>query len=117
MAEFNVVATAKNSPTECLFCGDFTGPFLDTYIELPGYGHIYVCGPNEHRSGCVAQMANQFGFLDTAGREQLETALSACKQRISGLEQELAMYKQIKDVQAFLRKRQTRTITPEEVKA
>lgn len=67
LPEFNLVQEATKSPTRCFFCHDHAGPFIDTFIlsdEEPTLNHnVYVCAPNDRRSGCVGQMAMKAGFV------------------------------------------------------
>lgn len=83
MPEFNLVRHPTISPTRCFLCHTHTGPMIDTFIDdRETNGRIYICAPNDQRSGCVAQMAIKCGFT-------LPTDTSALEERVEELEQEL----------------------------
>lgn len=71
MSEFVKRPHANLSPTKCMFCDTSGGPFVDTHIELPGYGHVWVCAAADGRSGCVRQMARLDGMFDPDERKTL----------------------------------------------
>jgi len=88
MPEFKKVASAVRSPTQCALCHSFEGPFIDTELLLPVYGHVYICMSNEHRSGCLRQMARLDGMVDgdrysesVAKIAMLEGALADAEER------------------------------------
>lgn len=63
MSEFKKVQFAELSPTKCVTCGDHIGPFVDLEVELPVYGHLYLCISTEARPGCVRQIARHDGMV------------------------------------------------------
>jgi hypothetical protein len=88
MPEFKKVASAVRSPTQCALCHSHEGPFIDTELLLPVYGHVYICMANEHRSGCLRQMARLDGMVDgdrysekVAEIAMLERALADSEER------------------------------------
>ena len=54
-------------PSMCL-CGSQKGPIVDTYMDKPGYGRIYLCRL------CVTRAARAFGLIKGAEHERLEKA-------------------------------------------
>lgn len=99
MAEFKLVQHAVFSPTRCVTCGDHVGPFIDLEVELPVYGHLYLCASNDSRPGCVQQMAR----LDHMVEEHL---LVAAQDLISDLYADLD--------ELMMRLRSEKTITLDE---
>jgi hypothetical protein len=94
MPEFKIVRNAERSPTRCFLCHDHTGPFVDTQIENSEnpesvYMNIYICAPNDKRSGCAGQIANQAGFVsvqEVENRERTIMELEAEIQRLKSTE-------------------------------
>lgn len=64
MSEFKLVQNAVYSPTVCFTCGTHEGPFIDTNMTPPIFGHVYICAGDENRPGCIRQMARLNGMLD-----------------------------------------------------
>jgi len=89
MSEFRIVPHAVYSPTRCLTCGDHTGPFVDTHVEWPGWGHVYLCCPHEGRPGCIGQIARLCGWSDPLAVEKLQTDIRNALDHIDSLEAEL----------------------------
>jgi hypothetical protein len=87
MSEYHVVPTATYSPTNCFFCLEYEGPFIDTNVEAPGVGHIYICGPTEKRPGCIGQMAALFGLPSLEQKEMAKVELEALTEKVEELEQ------------------------------
>jgi hypothetical protein len=83
MSEYRVVAYATISPTRCFFCLDYKGPFIDTHVEDPAFGHIYICGPDDDRPGCIGQMAALFGLTKP---DELVGELAETKEKVAELE-------------------------------
>lgn len=75
MPEFHLVQDASVGPTQCCFCSDFTGPFIDTCIE-GDFGRLYVCAPNDHRSGCAGQIAAALGWISPEQMAQADAQVS-----------------------------------------
>lgn len=65
MSEFKLVQHAMFSPTACAACGTHEGPFIDTEIDLPAYGHVYLCASRNDTSGCIRQMARLDGMIES----------------------------------------------------
>lgn len=55
---FPVVEAAKLMPGACFTCRSHRGPFIDTQIDKPIQGRIYLCVL------CVKEMARMFGMED-----------------------------------------------------
>lgn len=91
MSEFNRVASATYSPTRCALCITHEGPFIDTHIEWPAYGHVYICG------GCVKQMANQFEMVDGSLLAETLVELDLATQKIEQLESAQIVYISLDD--------------------
>lgn len=70
MSEFTKRPHATFSPTKCALCGAHEGPFIDTHIEWPGFGHVWICLANDKRIGCVRQLARHEELYT---REEMET--------------------------------------------
>lgn len=71
MPDFVLRQHATFAPTTCRFCGDHEGPFIDSGVDDDGYGHIWICAPNEHRSGCLGTMAAAAGYVDPGEAQRL----------------------------------------------
>jgi hypothetical protein len=67
---------------------EYTGPFIDTNVEDPRFGHIYICGPTASRPGCIGQMAALFGWLSAEEKEMAKTEVKALTEKVIELEQE-----------------------------
>lgn len=52
-----LVEVATLSPGQCFTCGTVQGPFVDTMVDLPIDGRVYLC-----RGTCVTPMAELFGL-------------------------------------------------------
>ena len=52
-------------PSMCL-CGSQKGPIVDTYMDLPGYGRVYLCRL------CTSRAARAFGFVKGDEHTRLE---------------------------------------------
>ena len=57
-SEFKIVSSATFSPTHCFACLTHGGPFVDTEVDIPAYGHFYLC------VSCMGQMARLAGYAD-----------------------------------------------------
>jgi len=51
-------------PSMCL-CGSQKGPIVDTYMDKPGYGRVYLCRL------CVTRAARAFGLVKGSEHERL----------------------------------------------
>ena len=86
MPDFRIVSTAK-PPGQCILCGSFDRPLVETVpeLELPGYGNVMVCSVQETMlSGCLEQMARLVGLVEqsrldkvSGQRDQLKRQLEA----------------------------------------
>lgn len=56
---FPIVEIAKVLPGACLLCKNHNGPFVDTNIDKPMFGRVYIC------MDCVTEIAGQFGLTRT----------------------------------------------------
>src|SRR5215471_8241027 len=54
-------------PSMCL-CGSQKGPIVDTYMDKPGYGRVYLCRL------CTTRAARALGLVKGAEMERLEKA-------------------------------------------
>lgn len=90
MPEFRKVNAATYSPTSCVCCGDHEGPFLDTQVELPGYGWVYICASNENRPGCLQQMARLDYMHSDEYVTELRDEMADLEERNNALQDELA---------------------------
>lgn len=106
MPEFRLVQNPDRSPTACAFCGDFVGPFIDTSVTIEGYGGIFICAANERRSGCLTQMGNLAGMTSATEKFDMYEQLNSLEAEISELEQQVAAFQQLKELQAFFSKRE-----------
>lgn len=75
MPEFHLVEHPTIGPTQCAFCSDFEGPFIDTCIE-GDFGRVYVCAPNARRSGCASQIAHALGWVSPEQMAQADAQVS-----------------------------------------
>lgn len=112
MPEFHLIDHIQLGPTQCVFCSDFEGPFIDTHRDIPGYGFLYVCAPSVKRpSGCLGQMTNLVGYLNPQDRSRLEEKLEQIEGHVLDLEDTIRALEQVKEIQTFLAKREKRTYT------
>lgn len=103
MSEFVKRETAIFSPTSCALCGDHEGPFIDTHLEWPAYGHVWLCAPNDRRSGCVSQMAILCGMYDQTAMDTVLTENEVLRARIRDLEDQLGQKRlTLKTVKEYL---------------
>jgi len=101
MSEFNLVQTPPRGPTTCFFCGEFEGPFIDTYVDAIAHGAIYICAPNEKRPGCLGQMATLAGFLNSFEKARLEARLAQAEQTVADLKQMVSSMDEVKQLRAL----------------
>ena len=73
MPDFAIREFATLSPTQCILCGTSEPPFLDTVVDVIGYGRIYLCVGTDQKPGCLHQAARAAGCADPALRRVLET--------------------------------------------
>jgi len=102
MPEFRLVQRPEFSPTSCLLCGDHVGPFVDTFFDLEGYGHLYICAANEHRSGCITQMAELTGMAPAREKQDLYDELNSLEGEVAELEEQVAAFVKLKELREFL---------------
>ena len=115
MPEFHLIQTIQAplpGPTKCFFCGDFTGPFINTNTESSGFGAVYICCPNERRSGCLDQMARLAGYVAVEQLIAMANQLEARQEEVVKIREELDELLQLKDISAIVRKRQERKLEP-----
>lgn len=119
MAEFDRVQNAQRSPTQCVFCSDFAGPFIDAHFDMIGYGAVYICAPTETRPGCVGQMARLCGFYGTDEFDAVALQLVEATESLREAQRENKELKELDQLVTVFRKRQTRTLkeTPKEENA
>jgi len=60
-------------PSMCL-CGSQKGPIVDTYMDKPGYGRVYLCRL------CVTRAARAFGLVKGDEMERLQKAADGLAQ-------------------------------------
>jgi len=68
MIEAQLVPNPGFFPGCCVFCMSQTGPIIDTRVERPALGRLYVC------KRCVKQAAVLYGFAKGKRLDQLEHA-------------------------------------------
>jgi len=110
MAEFRLTSTPEVSPTKCFICEEFVGPFVDTYIELPGYGRVYICAPNDQRPGCLGQMATLTGYVDEKIPIRLNELVVELKSEVKELTIENEELRQLDQLITVTRKRTERRL-------
>ncbi len=96
MPSFRRIASAPVTPTSCVFCGTFEGPFVESVPEreIPGYGRVYVCAANEPgRAGCLVQAAREVGCFGKEETDRLFDDLAKAGDRIRDLETEVSRRK------------------------
>lgn len=76
-------------PGRCAFCGRSNGPMIDTQLEDPGLGHVYVC-----TEVCLPAWAALIGLENVA---ELQARLDEQTGRNAELEQELGESRPIVD--------------------
>lgn len=89
MSEFKRVEHATFSPTKCVACGDHVGPFIDLEVELPVYGHLYLCTSNSSRSGCVQQIARLDAMVEEGHLREAEQVIESLQEEKEGLKRSL----------------------------
>jgi hypothetical protein len=85
--EFIAVEYPTMFPQACVACTSQKGPIADTFRDLPGYGHVYVC------ERCAKSFARIFGYSDGERLDELENASKLVKERerdVANLTKELA---------------------------
>lgn len=90
MSQFKKVPEAQFSPTVCAFCGTHEGPFIDTHVSFPVHGHAYICCANDHRSGCIQQMAGLDGMISLEELQRADAEIADLQNRLSDLRDTLA---------------------------
>jgi hypothetical protein len=73
--DFHLVETATISPTMCFLCAGHEGPFVDTGVENPQIGRIYICASKGNRVGCVRQMGRLDGLYEPYSIEEINEKL------------------------------------------
>lgn len=86
MPHFPLVQHALVTPTRCLTCqtNQCHEGFLDTLVEIPGYGRVYLCG------SCVAQGATQIGYLAPSVAGEYRDRIASLEVEARELRAELA---------------------------
>lgn len=59
---------------------------MDTHIDLPGYGHVWLCAADGTRPGCIRQMARLDGMYDPQERDMMLDEQLILQTRIERLE-------------------------------
>ena len=108
----NIVAPLPG-PTKCVFCGDFAGPFINTNVEIAGYGHLYICAPNERTPGCTGQIAVKAGYVPGQQLADLTARMEAERAELADIRQERDDLLQLKEITAIVRQRQERKLQPQ----
>lgn len=70
------------SPTRCFMCGEFEGPFVDTRVDMLGYGHLWICTANDKHPGCARQIGRLDGLFDPEERANLVDEIMALEQTV-----------------------------------
>jgi hypothetical protein len=58
MRELRVIPAPIFAPGYCMVCGGIEGPVLDTGVDIPGDGRMYLCVRT-----CLRIAAAQAGFI------------------------------------------------------
>ena len=91
--DFSRVEHPVFAPSACL-CGSADGPLIDTRMEKPAVGRVYLC----HR--CVHTAERALGGLDPRQRAELEEKLDEALDEITVLRAELIVEQRSKVVSA-----------------
>jgi hypothetical protein len=75
LPDFHLVETATISPTMCFLCAGHEGPFVDTGVENPQIGRIYICASRGNRVGCVRQMGRLDGLYEPYSNDEINAKL------------------------------------------
>lgn len=89
MSEFNVRQHATFSPTRCALCGTHEGPFIDTHLDLPAYGHVWICMSNGNTSGCARQLGELDGMIHPEIFAELTSDMEELVARLADLQEKL----------------------------
>lgn len=77
----------EHSQIRCRFCGEFEGPFVDTYIDDMVFGgRIVICGPTADRPGCLGNMVQLFDYRSREYVHELKNELAVAHLQIKDLE-------------------------------
>ena len=85
MSEFKKVEHASFTPTKCVSCGTHDGPFIDLQVDLPVYGHLYICTSHSSRPGCLRQMARLDDMVEKSALLQLQVQVGELKEDLNDL--------------------------------
>jgi hypothetical protein len=83
-SEHGAVGHLAQFPAMCI-CGSQKGPTLDSFLDLPGYGRVYLCRL------CVTRAARAFGLVKGAEQTRLLEAADELAQSASLLEESQAL--------------------------
>jgi hypothetical protein len=75
MPDFHKVETATASPTMCFLCATAEGPFVDTGVNNPMIGRIYICASKGSRVGCARQIGRLDGLFEPYSVEEINSRL------------------------------------------
>lgn len=82
MRDFFVRETADQRPFRCV-CGSQAGPIVDTYLDVDGYGRVFLC---EH---CVSRSASSLGWRSPSTALEQEEDIHRLKAHVADLEEQL----------------------------
>lgn len=89
MPELRRVVHAEMSPMTCITCGDHQGPFVDLEVDLPIYGHVYLCASNSSRPGCARQIGRMDEMIELESYRELELKIAELNTDIDTLVERL----------------------------
>lgn len=99
MAEYVRQDNPQVSPKHCYFCGNFEGPFINTFTSDSAGRIILICAPNDQReAGCAGQIAVAAGGCGPEGIAVYEEQLATGDEIIAGLREELETLRPLRDV-------------------
>lgn len=86
MSRFHLVPETNVSPSHCVLCNGIGGPFVDTGVELPMYGRLWICASNGKRVGCARQIGRADGMIAPELMQVRDEQLIEMNERLRELE-------------------------------
>lgn len=90
-----LVEVASLQPGQCFTCGGIAGPLVDTMVDLPIDGRVYICVAT-----CLVPMAALAGLGPVAPLEQV---VADAEEAIASLEARLEEQQPFMDAMALLK--------------
>lgn len=110
MAEFRLTHAPTQSPTKCLLCEEFAPPFIDTHMEIPGWGRVYFCAPREGKPGCVGQMAHLTGYVEETIPLRLKELVDELRLKVQEQQEEIDELRALDQIITATKKRMGRSL-------